>query len=303
MITPRQLREHYDRGDNITELLKRHSEVNQNTEHIIEVAYDLQTGSYIRAMQDAKYASDKRRYVAAIAEVIANLGNFDTVMEAGVGEATTLSGVLGELGPDYQAFGFDLSWSRVAAARRWLQESGIEDVRLCTGSLLNIPFADNSIDVVYTAHSIEPNGGREAEILSALYRVARCFVVLLEPGYEWASAEAKNRMDSHGYCKHLGQISSDLGYEVIRHEPFTVSLNPMNPTGLTVLRKQTINSSDRSADVFACPRWKTPLRDLGEVYYSDEGLMAYPVIGGIPCLRVENGILASQLPVVALQQQ
>ena len=28
--------------------------------------------------------------------------------------------------------------------------------------------------------------------------------------------------------------------------------------------------------------------------YSDEALVVYPIIGGIPCLRIENGIYASK---------
>jgi ubiquinone/menaquinone biosynthesis C-methylase UbiE len=32
---------------------------------------------------------------------------------------------------------------------------------LVVADLFHIPFADNSVDVVYTSHSLEPNGGRE----------------------------------------------------------------------------------------------------------------------------------------------
>src|SRR5208283_2840477 len=116
--------------------------------------------------------------------------------------------------------GFDLSWSRVAFAKCWLQRQGITKAVLCTGNLLHIPFADNSIDIVYTSHSIESNIGKEEPILRELFRVARKFLILLEPGYELANPEAKKRMDSHGYCRNLPGTAAALGYDVLEHKLF-----------------------------------------------------------------------------------
>ncbi|MGC8667667.1 MAG: methyltransferase domain-containing protein [Chthonomonadales bacterium] len=147
-------------------------------------------------------------------------------MESGVGEATTLSGVLRGLQSEVSSFGFDLSWSRVAYAKRWLHSQGVFDTTLCTGNLLHIPFADNSIDVVHTSHSIEPNGGNEEPILQELFRVTRRFLILLEPGYELADDEAKRRMDSHGYCKNLKGIAQSLGYDVLEHRLFCFYFKP-----------------------------------------------------------------------------
>ena len=62
---------------------------------------------------------------------------------------------------------------------------------------------DNAIDVVYTSHSIEPNGGREEEALLELYRIAKKYVVLLEPCYEKASSAARKRMEKHNYITNL----------------------------------------------------------------------------------------------------
>jgi len=292
MITPRELKQLYAQGQNISALLRKELNVNQNTQEIIEISYDMQTGSYIEAMNNEDMAKHKEEYTAEIASVILSLCNPMSVLEAGVGEATTLAGVLKHLGNDVSSYGFDLSWSRVAYAKDWLHRQGTTNAVLCSGDLFNIPFLDNSIDVVYTSHSIEPNGGNEEPILRELYRVAKKYLILLEPGYELSSEEAKQRMSSHGYCKNLKGVSHFLGYDVLKHELFPFASNPLNPTALTIISKLSENESP--SGVLACPRFKTPVKEISGALYSVEALVAYPILGGIPCLRIENGIFASK---------
>ncbi|CAM5272174.1 Methyltransferase domain-containing protein OS=Lysinibacillus sphaericus OX=1421 GN=LS41612_21290 PE=4 SV=1 [Lysinibacillus sphaericus] len=69
-----------------------------------------------------------------------------------------------------------------------------------------MPLANNSIDLVYTVHALEPNGGKELEALKELYRVASKYVVLVEPYYEGANSEAKERMDRLGYIKGIRRV-------------------------------------------------------------------------------------------------
>jgi hypothetical protein len=292
MITPRQLKELYAKGQNIMEILRTEFSVPHNSPEIIEISYDMQAGSYISAMDNGKYAKYHEKYTQEIANTIISLCTPSSVLEAGVGEATTLSGVLKKLGIDVDSYGFDLSWSRIAYAKKWLGEKGLSNSVLCSGDLFNIPFADNSVDVVYTSHSIEPNGGKEEQILHELYRVARKYLILLEPGYELAGHEARKRMDRHGYCKNLKETALSNGYDVLEHTLFPVAVNPLNPTALTIIRKEKV--ADLPFHVLACPKFKTPLMEIGNMMYSPEALVAYPIVGGIPCLRIENGIFASK---------
>lgn len=301
MITPRELKSLYEQGENVSARLRKEQGLQHNTDEIIEIAYDLQAGSYIAAMDSPEMEKYKVNYTSEIARIILSLTGLNSglrepmsILEAGVGEATTLSGVLQQLGidVDVDGYGFDLSWSRVAYAKRWLQSQGVSDVTLCTGNLFHIPFADNSIDVVYTSHSIEPNGGKEEPILRELFRVARKFMILLEPGYEFANDVARQRMDSHGYCRNLKGISESLGYAVLQHSLFPFTLNPLNPTAITVIKKN--GGVMPPSYVLACPKYKTPLEEIGGMLFSPEALAAYPIVGGIPCLRIENGVFASK---------
>jgi uncharacterized protein YbaR (Trm112 family) len=84
----------------------------------------------------------------------------------------------------------------------------------------------------------------------------------------------------------------DLGYEILEHKIFPYVSNPRNPTALTLIRKCT--GEKRPEDIYACPKFQTPLEKRGGHYFSPEALMVYPILDGIPCLRIENGIVASR---------
>ena len=307
MRTPREMQRLYQAGQNICAARRAEFGVSENSSEIIELAYDLQTGSYINAVVHGGLGPHKADYSLEIARRIQGLFAEDeapaSILEVGCGEATTLSGVISNLPSEIQFFGFDLSWSRAFYARNWLHTNGIRDCWLGTGDLFHMPFLDRSIDVVYTSHSIEPNGGQEEPILRELLRVARRYVVLLEPGYEITTPENRRRMDFHGYCRGLPRVARALGANVVCHESFPFSANPENPTALTIIAQPEVEKASASGravgstpteSVLACPRYKTPLRPIDEMLYSDEALVVYPTIGGIPCLRIENGILASK---------
>jgi SAM-dependent methyltransferase len=293
MISPRELKLMYERGENLSAALRQQAGTTGNTEEIIEWSYDIQAGSYIQALQKSEHAEINQNYTAEIARLLTSLGPAESILEAGIGEATTMGNVVRKLNaPNMACHGFDLSWSRIACARQWLRQEGVFGISLCTASLLHMPYADDSIDIVYTSHTIEPNGGREEPILRELYRVTRQYLVLLEPGYELASHEAQRRMESHGYCRDLPGIARSLGCRIIEHKLFPHTANPLNPTALTIIEKPVTRPA--VANPLVCPRFKTPLKKADGMLFSPEALTVYPIIGDIPCLRSENGIIASR---------
>ncbi|WJI24224.1 hypothetical protein MZ909_00695 [Thermosynechococcus sp. B0] len=106
-------------------------------------------------------------------------------------------------------------------------------------------------------------------------------------------------MDFHGYCRNLKAYADTLGFEVIEHTLFPYCGNPLNPTAVTIIKKaEAISSRSATYDdqVLVCPKYKTELINIEGMLFSPEALVVYPIIGGIPCLRIENGIWASKYP-------
>ncbi len=263
------------------------------------VAYDLQAGSYISLAKE-NY-SNYQCWCKQLAQLLSGyVTEGDAILEVGVGEATTLAGVLKEgLFKPSLALGFDVSWSRIGEGRKWLSENG-QSAALFVADLLNIPLADNSVDVIYSSHSLEPNGGKEKQAIGECLRVARKAVVLVEPIYELASTEAKARMRSHGYVEGLRETAECLGAVVSDYRLLDYSPNPLNPSGVLCLEKRDKallrpDWIEWDSMPWQCPITGLPMKGGPEFFYASEVGLAYPVLRGVPMLRAEHAIVASRL--------
>ena len=288
-----QLLEAYRRGENITALLKQDSASEQATSEMIEIAYDLQTGSYIEAMQDPELAAAKQRYLDEAIGHLEGLNLGESILDAGTGETTTLTMLVHSLpAVPAEILAFDGSWSRIHFARSWMASRKL-DASLFVADLMGIPLASNSVDTVFTSHAIEPNGGREKEILRELYRVASRYLVLLEPSNELGSAATGDRMKEHGYCHDLARHCSELGYSLIRHELLSNVARENNQTALHVIEKDGTAAVQKGV-AYTVPGTDFPLRNEGAYFFSEDEFLMFPVFKGIPCLRRSNAVIGSK---------
>ena len=230
------MRAAYARGKNAMEYARQEASSLGNSPVSTLIAYDLQAGAYIAGAR--ANPQGRVRWCGQLAHILdPYITEQGSILEVGCGEATTLAGVLKHLSnTPKHAFGFDISWSRCAHGLTWLAENAAS-ADLFVADLFEIPLEDSSVDVVYTSHSLEPNGGREEAAIKELMRVARRAVVLVEPVYELAGAEAQARMMKHGYVRGLKETAERLGATVRDYRLLDYCGNPLNPSGLVFIEK------------------------------------------------------------------
>lgn len=228
-------REAYSEGRNVTQTLRDHLGTTQNTPDVIEVAYDMQAGSYVKFAQDE--LAFMKEYAAQLASHLdPHLEEGDSLLDAGTGEMTTLTHlVLALETKPSQVHACDISQKRVDIGRQYAKDHGL-DIPGIRAELGALPFEDDGIDIITTNHAIEPNGGRERDILAELLRVAKRKLVLFEPCYEIADEEGKKRMEHHGYIRGLAEHAEALGATVESVTPMEQVHNPLNPTACYVIR-------------------------------------------------------------------
>lgn len=222
-------------GRNISQTLREHLGVDHNTPEVIKVTYDLQAGDYVRfAEQHQDYMAANGRQLASLLDQHLHAG--DTLLDAGAGELTTLTHILEALRTKIaHVIAVDISQARLDAGLRYAAARNTPLIETIKAEIANIPLANGAADIVTTNHALEPNRGRERELLTELLRLAKRKLVLFEPCYELASAEAKARMDSHGYVRALGHHAEALGATIESITPLPLVWNPLNPTACYVI--------------------------------------------------------------------
>ena len=289
----REFRALFDRDENIIEWIKSREASGDNSATSILYAYDAQAGSYLAIIQDsaaAELANNVGRHLATVIDELSPR----SLLEAGTGEATSLVPILRHMkAQPTHILGFDLSLSRLLFARQHLADNGNTDVVLFTGALDRIPLASASVDAVMTIHAVEPNGGLEDVILAELLRVARRHLIMIEPSYELASAEARARMERLGYVRGLPTVLERLGHPARRIERWSFNSNPLNEAVLIIVDKLAVGPD--IAPHFVSPISGRKLVARQDCWFCPEDGHAFPIIAGIPCLTVENAVLASKL--------
>lgn len=284
----------YKSNSNILENFKKKNNTKNNTEEGIMISYDFQSGTYVEAYKNNEIKMELELHWNDILNYLQKYCNGKySILECGVGEATAFSYILKNLNiKPYKAFGFDISWSRIKIGTEFLKENFLEDkADLFVANMFDIPFKDESVDIVYTVHAMEPNGGNEEKLLKELYRVTKKYLLLFEPIYELASDEQKRRMEHHGYIKNLRKICEKLGYKITDYRLLNHHYNILNKTGVIVIEKAIENCIECE---FCDPISKRSFIKGSSSYYCPDSFLAYPIVEGIPCLNKSNAILATK---------
>jgi len=282
----------YSKNKNISKYLRNKKKESKNSIETILYSYDLQGGSDYLRRNEPVIGTNNKKMAQTISETVSELGA-GSFLEAGTGEGL----ILELLDPNKikskpKIFGFDLSLSRLLFAQKYLAE-GKRNATLFCANMTNIPLPDDSIDIVCTVMSMEPNHGREREILAELFRVTRRYLMLIEPTYELGSKHTKKHIIQHGYVRDLPKHIAKIGHKIIIHRYLGFS-HPNNENALIVAEKNKKLPLIRDIK-FVSPISNRPLKEYKNYWYCKDDGYVFPTINKIPCLVKENGILASQI--------
>ncbi|MDC2984979.1 class I SAM-dependent methyltransferase [bacterium] len=290
------LRKAFAKNENITKILSERSDMHR--EEVIEIAYDIQSGTYT----DAALANLGRleQYAREIYEFCEGIIiEDDTILDCGAGELTTTSALSKHFPSNIQLLACDISLSRLRVGRRFadrfMRDDIANELNLFVSDMADMPLADNSVDVIITTHALEPNHGREANLLRELLRITRRNLILFEPSWENATNSMRARMEEHGYIRELPHHIKEAGGELISVKPLPHPMNQMNPTYCYVVKvgEESSGRHMKKNQTFQCPRSGFPLKKQANYWWSKEGGWAYPQIEGISCLRAKHGVLMS----------
>ena len=292
----------YAEGRNVTQVLREQKGLAANTPQIIEIAYDLQAGTYIENARSNP--TQLLNYVAEMAGIIDRyVDEDDSLLDIGTGEITTLSLLTTRLAlKPRHIFAFDISWSRLYKGLEFAREvmaDGYETLVPFVADISEIPLQDKSISVTISSHALEPNGGALAALLSELFRVTAHTLILFEPCYELNNDEGKQRMDRLGYIKHMARTVEMLGGTLIEQIAIKNISNPLNPTaGFVIIPpggKTTARHYERATDRFSVPGTDLALQKQDAVYHSDGTGLCFFELKSIPVLTSRSAVLASAL--------
>lgn len=282
-----RLRLAYEQGTNLTELLS-HEGVEVNS-LAIEVIYDLQAGSYSRYVQDNPEESIK--FVTEVANLITTyVLPGASLLDAGTGEGTSIIPLVKALNIPINAYAFDISWSRLSFASANSRNLKT-DINFAVANMSNIPMATSSIDTVLTIHAVEPNGGKEIEIVRELARVAKKYVILIEPDFDSASNDQKTRMQRLSYIGSLNDAIKASKLTIVDRISLRNNSNPLNCASVYILKTDAKKEESRELAGWVDPIFHAELTKFEGGLRNQEGLW-YPILREIPFLRQEDAKFA-----------
>ncbi len=285
----------YQKGENVTQYLREKFKTNDNSSEIIEIAYDLQAGSYISNVNANREKSEN--YARELSEILMpHLDKDDSLLDVGAGEITTLSLVLNNIDIDLSnVLALDISWSRLSKGIKFHSDNRNTEVLVnpFVADIKEIPLHAKSVDVVTSSHALEPNGKSIGTLLAELFRVAKKKLVLFEPSYELNSDEGKARMDKLGYIKDIEGEVIKLGGKVLDVIAIANVSNLLNPTACYVIEPPKHTKKCLEAPTFCVPGTDFKLEVDGQFLFSKNTGLAFPILEGIPVLKTNAAILAT----------
>ena len=280
----------------------------RKTSDRVEQKYDLISGSYIDAkcqnaggvkhfgyvdgrIEKITSVEKNERLLEEYARIFSRF-HFNTVLEVGAGELTTLTPLADSFGRDVEWHAMDLSLNRVYHGKRAFLESGGRPVHVCKANAVALPYPDGYFDLVYTSHCLEHVPYDFKNAIDEMCRVSRESIVLFEPSYELGTISQRIRMKAQDYVKGIPQYIRSME-NVAMTDCFLLKNGALFNRGachiLHVKKPPEINKAI-SEFHHTCPQCKFRLQAHEGYLECEKCHHVYYIFNGIPVLDKKHAL-------------
>ncbi len=128
-----------------------------------------------------------------------NHHNIKSLIEIGAGELTTLYPIIKKTDNINFISALDLSPNRLRSGNEFLNKNGHSINHLIACDASNIPYKDNSFDLVFTQYCIEQVPLLAKKIIDEMIRISSKYIIIIEPTYEFSNRITRNRILLKGF--------------------------------------------------------------------------------------------------------
>ena len=264
---------------NIYKFLKKTT--NLSNEKIVQISFDIQAKSYFSI-----YKNDKiiEKVMLPIIEILKkNFSNSKSIMDCGCGELIKSFFLFKRLNFIKNFFANDISLNRLYLGKKFIKKIRFnKKINLFCSSMKNLPLKNNSIDVIFTSHSIEPNKSADAEVMiKELFRVCNHGLCLHESHFQSANEIQKKRMQKFNYARNIEKILKklDCTYQIIKLDHHH---NKLNKACLFLVKKNKTLKNKNNLKTYVDLDTKDQLYNFKNFLYSKKSKKLYPVFDNIP---------------------
>jgi len=236
----------------------------------VKEKYDQISGTYIYSIEKNNkfYAELKdgtavecngniHKYYADIISKIIKQTKSKSFLEVGAGELTQFKLICDLLKKSNfkinKTGALDISFKRLLAGKNYLKKKNKIDY-IVQGNAAELPFADNSFDLIYTVHCLEQVPELFEKSVNEMLRVAKNYVALIEPSFELSNKITSNYINYKGYIQINEKLLSNIKHKYFKRIrlPFKQFLNGAE----LIIYKINKKKNKKTKVKFICPKNK-----------------------------------------------
>lgn len=211
----------YNRDRSLKQIKKKYDEIAQNTNSVDSYVKIYEQSKEFIAYNnfDKKLYSVKSRSTDHPSNIVYKFCNYydlKSIIEVGAGELTLLFPVVQKSKKINFVSGLDLSYERVKSGKAFFEKNNIRADHYIACDASNLPYADNSFDMVYTHYCLEQVPFLAKKIIDEMIRISSKYIIIMEPSYEFSNKITKHRILTKGFpiltSKHFQNKKSKIIY-------------------------------------------------------------------------------------------